>query len=393
MNCLYLSLINIEKATSFGVNKKINGQIKAMKRHGLNMYKIVVKNSGLYAFYEGKEFFLKKSFLSKKYDFIDKRIIYYKSILNFIKRYNIEAIYIRYQLSDPFFINFIKKCKNMGLKIFLEIPSYPYEKEIIGLTKYVDRFFRRFLYKYVDKVITYSDHKTIFGIPTIKISNGIDLEIIKVKEYNNDSDVINLVGVASISKWHGFDRIIEGLSIYYSNNTNIKEIFFHIVGEGHELDNLKKLTKKLNLEKYVIFHGFKSGKELDEIFDKCDIAIGSLGMHRMGLKSGSTLKIREYCARGIPFVIGYRDDDFSYDFKYKYTVVGDDSSINILEIINFYNSIKNDDYIKEMRKYAKEKISWDAKMKPVISRIVEGKNENIKSNRCKTTIYKRSSNT
>jgi hypothetical protein len=369
MNCLYLSLINIEKKTSSGVNKKIEGQIKAMERQGLNMYRIALKNSGLYAFNNGKEILLKENFFSKKYEFIEKRVIYYRTILGFVKKQNIEVIYVRYQLSDPFFIKFIRNCKKRGLKIFLEVATYPYDKEIGGLTIYIDNFFKRFLHKYIDNVITYSDHKTIFGVQTIKIANGIDLDFIKVPEYNKDSDVINLIGVASVSKWHGFDRVIKSLAEYYNNNVNNKEVFFHIVGDGPELENLKVLTKQLNLVKYIIFHGFKSGEELDEIFNKCDIGIGSLGMYRIGLKNGYTLKLREYCARGLPFVYGYFDNDFA-DFKYSITVSNDNKVIDIKKVIDFYSSIRNKNYVNEMREYAKVKLSWDAKMQSVIKKIL-----------------------
>lgn len=370
MNCLYLSLINIEKKTSSGVNKKIEGQIKAMERQGLNMYRIALKNSGLYAFNNGKEILLKENFFSKKYEFIEKRVIYYRTILGFVKKQNIEVIYVRYQLSDPFFIKFIRNCKKRGLKIFLEVATYPYDKEIGGLTIYIDNFFKRFLHKYIDNVITYSDHKTIFGVQTIKIANGIDLDFIKVPEYNKDSDVINLIGVASVSKWHGFDRVIKSLAEYYNNNVNNKEVFFHIVGDGPELENLKVLTKQLNLVKYIIFHGFKSGEELDEIFNECDIGIGSLGNHRKGIYKDSALKNREYCARGIPFIIASQDNDFPENYKYVFRVSKNENSINIRTIVEFYNSIQQEDYTKEMREYARVKLSWDAKMQPVIKKIL-----------------------
>ncbi len=68
MNCLYLSLINVEKKINSGVNKKINGQIKAMERQGLNMYRIALKNSGLYVFNNGKEIL----FLAKNMNLLRK---------------------------------------------------------------------------------------------------------------------------------------------------------------------------------------------------------------------------------------------------------------------------------------------------------------------------------
>ncbi len=79
-----------------------------------------------------------------------------------------------------------------------------------------------------------------------------------------------------------------------------KEVFYHCVGEGSDLENLKTLVRELSLEKYVIFHGTKTGEDLDKVVDECDIVFGSLGFHRTGLTGGSPFKAREYCARVIP---------------------------------------------------------------------------------------------
>ncbi|SHH27977.1 glycosyltransferase [Thermosipho atlanticus] len=367
MNLLYLTLTNIERKEFAGANKKIEGQIKAFKNHGVKTYKIAIKNFGLYAFYDNKEKLLKKSHFKNKFEIIERRFLYYKHVIKFIEKQDIKVVYIRYPLFDLFFINFVKVCKNRGLKILLELPTFPYDKELSGIRLFVDKFFRRFLYKYVDYIVTYSKHETIFGIRTIKIENGIDVESIKVSKQAKESNTLDLIGVAYVNKWHGYDRVITGVAEYYKKNPR-KEVVFHIVGNGPELENLKVLTKKLNLEKYVKFYGFKSGDELDKILDNCDIGIGSLGMHRIGLEKGFTLKLREYCAKGIPFIYGYFDKDFE-DFKYSLRVPNDDSPIDIEKIINFYETIKNENYVEKMRKYAIEKLSWNTKIKPVIEKI------------------------
>ena len=59
---------------------------------------------------------------------------------------------------------------------------------------------------------------------------------------------------------------------YYKNNPK-REVYYNCIGDGPELENLKKLARELNLEKYVIFHGTKVGDELEEIVDTFDVAI------------------------------------------------------------------------------------------------------------------------
>jgi hypothetical protein len=72
-------------------------------------------------------------------------------------------------------------------------------------------------------------------------------------------------------------------------STNSHNIIINIVGEGAILEDLKLLVDKLNLNSFVIFHGKKTGLELDTLYDTCDIGVGSLGMYRIGLNRGSTL--------------------------------------------------------------------------------------------------------
>ena len=46
---------------------------------------------------------------------------------------------------------------------------------------------------------------------------------------NDTSKELNLIGVAEIHQWHGFDRIIKGLANYYSKRQDYI-VKFHVVG-------------------------------------------------------------------------------------------------------------------------------------------------------------------
>ena len=61
------------------------------------------------------------------------------------------------------------------------------------------------------------------------------------------------------------------------------------------------------LENNVFFWGAKSGDELKDFVNRADIGIASLGMHRLGLNVASTLKVKEYCAYGLPFIYAYTE--------------------------------------------------------------------------------------
>jgi len=191
--------------------------------------------------------------------------------------------------------------------------------------------------------------------------NGIAVSSVPLRAAPKfDGKNLELLCVAHVAKWHGLDRLIEGMAQYDKSS----KVTLHIVGDGSEIPNLKLLVSKLGLEQNVLFHGFKAGKELDNFFDKCHIAVGSLGIHRIGLNEASVLKVREYCARGIPFIYGAKDPDFPKDFPYCLKVTADDTPVNINKIINFARKIRVIyDHPQKMREYAQSNLDWMIKMK------------------------------
>ena len=90
----------------------------------------------------------------------------------------------------------------------------------------------------------------------------------------------------------------------------------------------------------IIFHGPKSGRELDQIFDETDIAVDALGRHRSGVYYNSSLKGKEYVARGIPVISAVKTElDYMPEFKYYLTLPADDTDISMDDIIAFYEKI------------------------------------------------------
>lgn len=200
----------------------------------------------------------------------------------------------------------------------------------------------RKLFKNIDAVIgvtseiaKYEVENSKREIPYFVFTNGIDVEKYPVKKYLEfKGNVLKMIFIgATTTKWQGMDRLLIGMENY---KRNIK-LELHIVGSVTK--NIMGLVKSLNLEKNVVFHGLKYGMELDEIFENVHVAVGTLGIHRKGLKFGSPLKIREYMARGIPFVISYIDEDIEDEFPLFLKVPSDDSPVNMNDVIKFAKTI------------------------------------------------------
>ena len=327
-----------------GISKKIHYQVNALKQCGVDtrLCYIEIDNKGVQRrMIDGK--ILEEFEVGIKGKI--KKWTDYSAILHYIKENEIDLLYIRsYHNANPFLTSAIKKLKKDGVKTVMEIPTYPYDNEyrkyrLIKL--WADQCFRHSLSKQLFRIVTFSNYRNIFGAETINISNGIDFDAIKIKKQaEGNLDILNLISVAEIHIWHGFDRLLRGLSEYYKTEQKI-EVRYDIVGYGNEREiaKLRNYVTENNLDKYVTFHGPKYGDGLDDIFDMASVGIASLGRHRSGITNIKTLKNREYAARGIPFVYSEIDDDFE-DKPYIMKVSADETPINIDEVILFYNKTK-----------------------------------------------------
>jgi len=236
------------------------------------------------------------------------------------------------------------------------------------LTYWSEYFLGKLLRKQSDALIGVTDEITQYEItragdpqkPHLTIGNGFAVQSVPVRQaphYNGD---LHLLCVANVSRWHGLDRLLQGLAAH----SGTPKVVLHIAGDGAELSYLQKLTDELGITDQVIFHGFTAGKALDTLFDQCHIAVGSLGIHRIGLKEASILKAREYCAKGIPFIYGIADPDFPADFPYILHLPADESPIDIEQVLAFAQEICADpDHPYKMRRYAEEHLDWSVKMK------------------------------
>ncbi len=285
-----------------------------------------------------------------------------------------DFLYIRKVDHDRTFINFLRDIKkqNPDIKILYEMPTYPYEKEqkltIKNFPIYAkDRIYRKKLKKYVDRIVTFYNQKEILGIQTICIMNGYDFSNINDTTYTLSKDKIEMIEVSTTAFWHGYDRIIEGLKNYYQNGGEIN-IVFHMVGAV--IEEHRELVKKYNLESHVVFYGPKSGKELEGIYKKCSMGVDVLGGHRKDYPVSSSLKSREYAEKGMPVITSSPIDYIPSNYKYQLLCPYDDSSIDMNQVIEFYQSIFEQESVSEVvdnvRKTAIENCDFHETLKPII---------------------------
>jgi hypothetical protein len=120
----------------------------------------------------------------------------------------------------------------------------------------------------------------------------------------------------------------------------------------------------MGLAEMVCIHGVLYGSDLDKVLADCHLAIGSLALHRNGLREACMLKVREYTARGLPFVIAYDDPDLPAGLPWVLKIPADESPVEIDALVNFAEDVsKLPSLAKEMRAFAEARLSWTVKMK------------------------------
>lgn len=292
---------------------------------------------------------------------------------------NTAFVYIRKPTFDHGFFEFVAniKRKNSDIKILLEIPTYPYDKEqfsqsLSSTPLFIkDVVFRNASGKYLDRIITYTKDKSIFQIPTINIQNGVNVQKYPIVVHdNNRRNEINLIAVASLQYYHGYERILYGMADYYKEKRDI-DVRLLLVGTGEAQEELRTITHELGLEKQVVFYGMKTGEELSEIFNLGDIGLGSFGFYKIGLSKASSLKTREYLARGIPVFSGCEQDIFeTAPCSYHMEIENNNSPVDIENVVRFYKDIySNKDkntVAGEIREYAKKYASIEKSLEPVM---------------------------
>lgn len=201
--------------------------------------------------------------------------IYSKKAMKIIKEWNLDVIHSQTEFGVGYFSRIVAKklslpivhtyhtlyedyvhyvthghFDNFAKKLAIKITKYYCEKRcdelIVPTDKIKDLFINKYnIIKQVNVIPTGIDIDKFKITPSMKKN----IQTIKNKYKIKDTDFI-IGSVGRIAPEKSFDKLFYNIKDMIKVNTNIKVL---LVGGGPDLDNLKELTKKLNLENYVIF--------------------------------------------------------------------------------------------------------------------------------------------
>ncbi|SFN91923.1 Glycosyltransferase involved in cell wall bisynthesis [Chitinophaga sp. YR627] len=355
---LYISFVDYGNKLELGVIKKIEGQIKAFQAKGMEVVQLRLLNGTVFI---GEHPLLK---INGKMDFFIKLPLL---LFRFFQKSNdiYNLVYLRKTYITPLHFFWIKLLHKKSKALLLEIPTYPYEGEMTGNKPalLLDTMANKLIKPYLTGMITSQYFDEIWGMKTIKIRNGYDFSGVKAYPRQRPADTLRFIAVTNLLFFHGLDRFIQAMHQYRTTyGEKALKIEFHIVGQGEEKENLVALIDQLGVEG-VIFHGPRTGAELEARYMNADIGVGSLALYRKNVAYTSTLKTIEYCYYGLPFIAGACDRELSKD-PFVMEVGNNDSPIDLYKVIEWYAGLTISQ--QDIQARGKALYSWDDQVEKII---------------------------
>jgi hypothetical protein len=176
--------------------------------------------------------------------------------------------------------------------------------------------------------------------------------------------MVFLKGASMAADYNGLDRLIISLSRQKNN-----QFRYYLTIIGNDTDWEKKTIQKYNVEEFVKLKPAMNKQALDIELGNYHLGVGPLAVHRKGIVSTTSIKVREYFARGLPFFFAHHDSGIS-DNKalqpYFLQLEATDEPIDLQLLDAFVLSIKTiDDLSNEMYRLAKQYLDYSVQVKQI----------------------------
>jgi glycosyltransferase EpsD len=167
----------------------------------------------------------------------------------------------------------------------------------------------KWLGRFTDCIITINDEDYIAAQKLLKINDvkyipgvGIDLNKFKPqtietkkelrKQYGYDKNDFILICIGELNNNKHQDLLINVVSVLKNKIPNVKLL---LVGSGNLMDQYKNQVKKLNLERYIEFLGYRS--DVPNLLSLSDILVSA------SRREGLPVNVMEAMATGLPLVV------------------------------------------------------------------------------------------
>ena len=375
----YLSPVRMQEVPNTGIRKKVWGQLEAMRSLGYQPVLFYLREDGLVAtdgltdqrvtpLPSGNRLVNQWNYYSYVYEYYEEQLR------------AADFIYIRYHVPTPAYLKLLKQLytPQQVPYIFCEVPTYPYMEEFRGwkgkIYAWLDRRYRELAGNYYHSVISFYPADDIFGHQPLVVENAIGDSILRQGAqasavYPSPVEVttLRMLGLASnLEPFHGYDRVLAGMRAFYASGNQDFKVNFTIISQGVEFERLQMLVEDYKLNEYVTFLPPMVGKQLYGLLVAMDVGVGTLARYRVNLETDNSLKSREYCAFGVPILLGAKDRSFPPELSFVNYLTNSAKAVDIEALISWIKELREQpEWRKDVTQYAANKLSWQAQMRRI----------------------------
>lgn len=390
MNLLYVfSNAGLNESS---VQKKVKNQIKALNDIGVSCKGLFFTTEDISDLSSEQYQFIKVEKASSNWfkSYRQKRL-YHKAIYNYFKRnaHKADFVYIRYPGPSKYMVRLLQLLENKAFFEHIthemaEVKLYSKEQafkwnvssilsrlEFLYLPMLQEWYFGKFMRRKAafgicnsKEIAEYENFRAGKDYIQLILGDAVDTNNFTLRtfpEFKDELKMVFLKGASTNADFNGLDRVFNGINNYRGNY----KLKFYIYGKNLMAE--KAMIENLSIQDKVELKPFTEPKVLDEIINSIHLGISALAVHRKGIKGTTTIKTREYCARGLPFVYGHNDPDFSENeeaAKFSLEVNADDTSLDFEKIIEWFSNLNqhSNEIPKTMNEFAHKYLDYKVKM-------------------------------
>ena len=234
-----------------------------------------------------------------------------------------DVVLVRHMVFDPFALVMARAVPNrISVHHSMEIAELPLIRPGLSgrLAALMERFAGRFALRsgmgvlgVTGEIARYECAVRGVSKPAGVYPNGIDLDLVPLLADRRSPDEVSIVFMSdTFSLWHGLDRLIDAVRDAADLTSGL-----HIDLIGKLSDAHRAAIAALGARAGVFrVHGFLDQAAFTEVLAGADIGLGSLALDRQNMHEGSTLKVREMLAMGLPVYCNHADASLPEDFPY-----------------------------------------------------------------------------
>lgn len=182
-----------------------------------------------------------------------------------------------------------------------------------------------------------------------------------------------LVFLGILSKDQGIENLIKAMPKILNKNPDVK---LRIIGSGNEMENIKKLSKYLDIDKNVEFLGFiKENREVDKLLQECKVGIAPYLLSKNSFKYYTDPgKIKTYLGAGLPIVMSDISNIARVIKDKKAGIIINDKIDEIAQAVNsIFSNVREYDKLQKNAFALSKEYSW----KNIFNKAFESLEKNV----------------